>query len=47
MQPVDANQLPDWMANASTRFGVIGDYRKVVPALTSAVAELRQKTGEG
>lgn len=44
---VAINTDPEAAIFREARFGVIGDYRKVVPALMGAVAKLRQKAGEG
>ncbi|WP_336715324.1 hypothetical protein [Arthrobacter sp. USHLN218] len=46
LQPVPANDLPDWMANASARFGVIGDAWKVTPQ-SSIVRGIQIAPGTG
>jgi electron transfer flavoprotein alpha subunit len=43
---VAINTDPDAAIFRQARFGVVGDYRKVVPALESAVAELKHKARE-
>jgi electron transfer flavoprotein alpha subunit len=43
---VAINTDPDAAIFRQARFGVVGDYRKVVPALGQAVADLKQKARE-
>jgi electron transfer flavoprotein alpha subunit len=44
---VAINTDPEAAIFREARFGVVGDYRKVVPALVSALADLGQEAGKG
>lgn len=43
---VAINTDPEAAIFREARFGVVGDYRKIVPALASAVAELKRSTSQ-